>query len=201
MIRNVLKFIFLAGLAAAEGVRAPHRAENSRARMRGSIQDNRVDPVEAGMMTLSSVGIYLLPLMYIFGKRLHFADYQLPRAAEIAAGAAGTAAMAAAVWTLIRAHSDLGRNWSPSLEIKEEHQLVTAGIYAHVRHPIYAAVWLLSLGQALLLHNWLAGPAALLTYAPTYFLRVPREERMMAEHFGAEYEGYRERTGAVLPRM
>lgn len=63
------------------------------------------------------------------------------------------------------------------------------------------ALWLFSLAQALLLANWLAGCAALVTFAPMYFLRTPREERMMCEIFGQEYRDYMARTGRLWPRI
>jgi protein-S-isoprenylcysteine O-methyltransferase Ste14 len=66
---------------------------------------------------------------------------------------------------------------------------------------MYAAIWLFGLAQGLLLENWLAGWAAVATFAPMYFLRTPREERMMRECFGPAYEEYMERTGRLLPKF
>jgi protein-S-isoprenylcysteine O-methyltransferase Ste14 len=42
--------------------------------------------------------------------------------------------MTLAVWLFWRSHADLGRNWSPSLELREGHELVTEGVYRYVRH-------------------------------------------------------------------
>lgn len=64
---------------------------------------------------------------------------------------------------------------------------------------MYLAIWLWSLAQALLLENWLAGCGALLSFAPLYFIRTPREEALMCETFGDEYRSYMERTGRILP--
>ena len=99
-----------------------------------------------------------------------------------------------------RSHADLGENWFQTLQLREGHQLVTTGVYAYVRHPMYAAFLLWGMAQPLLLHNWLAGFSPLASFAPLYFLRVSREERMMLDCFGAEYAAYLERTGRVLPR-
>jgi protein-S-isoprenylcysteine O-methyltransferase Ste14 len=38
-----------------------------------------------------------------------------------------------------RAHADLKTNWSPSLEIREKHELITNSIYSTIRHPMYAS--------------------------------------------------------------
>jgi protein-S-isoprenylcysteine O-methyltransferase Ste14 len=66
---------------------------------------------------------------------------------------------------------------------------------------MYASHLLWSLGQALLLHNWLAGFAGLVGFLPLYLVRVPEEERMMLDHFGDDYRAYAARTGSILPRL
>ncbi len=113
----------------------------------------------------------------------------------------GMIILAMAVWLFWRSHADLGRNWSPSLELREGHELVTEGVYRSVRHPMYASMWLWGVAQALLLQNWIAGWASLVMFMPLYLLRVPREERMMLDEFGEEYRAYMDRTGRVIPRL
>jgi protein-S-isoprenylcysteine O-methyltransferase Ste14 len=56
-----------------------------------------------------------------------------------------------------------------------------------------------TLGQALLLQNRIAGWASLVLFMPLYLLRVPREERMMLERFGDAYRDYMSRTGRIVP--
>ncbi len=109
--------------------------------------------------------------------------------------------MAAALWLFWRSHADLGPNWSVTLELRKGHQLVQRGVYRSIRHPMYASIWLFSMGQGLLLDNWLAGWSALASFAPLYFVRTPREEQMMCEFFGQEYRDYMRQTGRLLPRL
>jgi protein-S-isoprenylcysteine O-methyltransferase Ste14 len=109
--------------------------------------------------------------------------------------------LAASLWLLWRSHADLGRNWSPTLQIVQEQRLITEGVYGRIRHPIYAAIWLWGIAQALLPHNWIAGLAGLALFLPVYLYRMPREEQIMAEHFGEAYHAYASRTGRVLPRI
>jgi protein-S-isoprenylcysteine O-methyltransferase Ste14 len=99
------------------------------------------------------------------------------------------------------AHADLGLNWSPSLEIREKHELITRGIYGVIRHPMYASQWLLVIAQPLLLQNWIAGFLNFLVFIPFYLLRVKAEERMMLDSFGAQYQEYMKNTGGVLPKL
>ncbi|MBO0663887.1 isoprenylcysteine carboxylmethyltransferase family protein [Jiella sp. MQZ9-1] len=96
-------------------------------------------------------------------------------------------------------HKALGKMWSVSLDIREKHELVTKGIYRHVRHPMYTAFWTMALAQALLLPNLVAGLAGLIGFGTLYFLRVGPEEAMMEETFGDEYRTYRARTARLIP--
>jgi protein-S-isoprenylcysteine O-methyltransferase Ste14 len=79
--------------------------------------------------------------------------------------------------------------------------LITHGVYRTIRHPMYASGSLLSLAQALLLQNWVAGPAGVVAFLPLYFVRVPREEQMMLDHFGDDYRSYAAQTGRIVPRL
>ncbi len=139
----------------------------------------------------------LMPLAHLFTDWLSFANYRLPAFV----GWLGTAVFIAGLWLLWKSHADLGQNWSVSLEIKEGHSLVTSGSYRYIRHPMYSAHGLWCIGQALLVHNWLAGLASLAVFLPLYWLRVPREEGMMLAQFGEEYRAYIERTGQIIPRL
>ena len=114
---------------------------------------SRKTTLELALLALAFLGMLVIPLAYVFTPLLNFADYQLPSWA----GWIGVMVFAVAVWLLWRSHADLGRNWSETLEVRQGHQLITSGIYTHVRHPMYAAIMLWSLAQPLLMHNWIAG--------------------------------------------
>ena len=85
--------------------------------------------------------------------------------------------------------------------LRENHGLVTSGVYARIRHPMYASMFLLGIAQALFLPNWIVGPAYLLSFGVAYVFRVQVEERMMLDHFGSQYEAYMQRTGRLIPRI
>jgi protein-S-isoprenylcysteine O-methyltransferase Ste14 len=158
---------------------------------------SRIDGPEKWLLAIVSVGSLVLPVLYLFTPVLSFADHALPAWAAWC----GSAVMASALWLFWRSHADLGTNWSTSLEIRRGHQLITHGVYRWIRHPMYASIWLFGIAQALLLANWVAGFSALATFAPLYLLRVPREEAMMLDVFGGEYQDYLGQTGRLLPRL
>ncbi len=194
------KVLFTLGLILAEAIRFPHRRRHKREWQQGRLSDNRLSAPEFALDLLAFCGMEILPLLNVFTGWFDFADVHISRPAAAAATVMGTGVFAAGLWLLRRAHRELAANWTPTVQILQSQRLVTSGIYARLRHPIYAAVWLMALAQALLLHNGLAGPAGLLGFLPVYWIRVPREERMMQDHFGDEYRAYRERTGGILPR-
>jgi protein-S-isoprenylcysteine O-methyltransferase Ste14 len=189
---TIFKLLFLLGLILAELTRWPHR----RARRADRVKDNRVQGSERVLLLLILGGLWAIPLVYIFTPWLDVADYDLPAWP----GWIGVVLLAVSLWLRWRAMADLSRNWSSTLLIREEHSLVTRGVYRYVRHPIYAAVWLSVIAQALMLHNWIAGLSGLICFLPVYGVRVPREERMMLDHFGETYRAYSEQVGRIIPR-
>jgi len=193
MSESLFKIVFLIGLALSWLIRLPRW----RRRKRQPVRLDRRSGREKILLGLVFLAMQILPVFYLLTPWLDFADYELPAWA----GFIGSAVLGASLWLLWRSHADLGACWSDSLEIREDHRLVTRGVYGRLRHPMYAAFWLWGIAQALLIHNWIAGPAYLATFGPLYPVRVAREERMMLEHFGPEYRSYMSRTGRVIPRL
>lgn len=77
--------------------------------------------------------------------------------------------------------------------------LVTDGPYAVVRHPQYSGLMLAVLG-ALVQWPTLITLAMAPVLALTYYQLARREERGLAEHFGARWTTYRAQTPMFLPR-
>ncbi len=110
-------------------------------------------------------------------------------------GALLTAAgLAFSVWA--RAH--IGRNWSGTVTIKQDHTLVCSGPYALVRHPIYTGLLLAFAGSALARGQW-RGVFALLIAWAALWRKLQVEERWMRERFGEEYVAYQRRVPALVP--
>ena len=152
-------------------------------------------PREFALLTASLTGLGIVPFVYVVAHFPRFADYPLIPALSYL----GIAVELTSLWLFYRSHSDLGHNWSVSLDLRERHTLVTTGVYALVRHPMYAGFWLMALGQALLLPSYVAGPAGLIGFGVLFFGRVTREEAMMIGAFGDEYRAYMRRTARVVP--
>lgn len=174
-------------------VRWPH-VERNRS---NSISERRVSRGEQWSMLIIFLAMLCVPMSYLATPWLEVLDYTLPAAWS----ACGVALMCLSLWMFHRAHADLGRNWSPSLEVRHEHLLVTTGIYTRIRHPMYSSIWLFALAQPMLVHNWVAGALAVPGFALLYFLRIGAEEQMMLDAFGDDYRLYMTRTGRLWPRL
>jgi protein-S-isoprenylcysteine O-methyltransferase Ste14 len=147
------------------------------------------------LLRLAVLGFGILPFVYVLTGFPRFATYPFfPPFAVL-----GPIVFVAGMWTIYRAHRDLGRGFSGHLEIRHGHRLVTSGIYGYVRHPMYLAYLLWGIAQAMMLPNWVAGFSALVAGGLLFAVRIPREERMMIEAFGAEYRSYIGRSARLVP--
>ncbi|MFO7676442.1 MAG: isoprenylcysteine carboxylmethyltransferase family protein [bacterium] len=106
---------------------------------------------------------------------------------------AGLVLIAAGFALNVLAHRALGDNWRLGIDERHPGALVTAGIYARSRHPIYLFLCLYLLGtflvegRPLLLGFWLAVNLLL-------HFEALREERFLEERFGGSYRRYRARV-------
>lgn len=159
--------------------------------VRHSARDTR----EIVLLGCSLTGLGIVPVVYVLTGFPRLANYPLFPAQTYL----GIAVFLGLLWLFYRTHHDLGRNWSVSLDLRERHTLVTTGVYASVRHPMYTGFWLMAIAQVLFLPNWIAGPAGLIGFGALFFGRVGREEEMMIGAFGEEYRSYMRRTARVVP--
>lgn len=97
------------------------------------------------------------------------------------------------VWA--RVH--LGRNWSGTVTLKDDHALIRSGPYRFVRHPIYTGLLLAAAGTVLAIGEW-RGIVALALLFLAFLRRVRAEETQMRMLF-ADYARYANETAALIP--
>ena len=192
-IAAVGEIIWAIGIVAWYVIRYPFERRAKRVRV---VSDRR-SPSETIGLACALFGLAILPGFYVATGIPKIADYP----ASVWAVALGTIIFATALWVFRISHKVLGRNWSISLQIREQHRLVSDGPYALVRHPMYTSFLLMALGQAFLLPNLLVDLAGLVGFAVLFFLRVNKEERMMLENFGSQYRDYMKRTKRIIPYL
>ena len=98
----------------------------------------------------------------------------------------------------IAARVFLGRNWSGTVTVKKDHELIRRGPYAVVRHPIYSGILLGLLGTAIVVGE-ARGLIGLALFAVAFRVKSLTEEQFMEEQFGGEYRDYKRRVKALIP--
>jgi protein-S-isoprenylcysteine O-methyltransferase Ste14 len=186
----IAKAVILAASIIMVAIRAPH-GQRSRS---VKVVKNRRGKRELILLTLAWLG-FIIPLVWVASPAFSFAEYPLRLGPFIA----GVICLAVGLWLFYRSHVDLGTNWSITLQVREHHQLITQGVYKSIRHPMYSALFLYSLGQVLVLPNWIAGPSYLITFGILFVFRIRDEEGMMLEEFGDEYATYMAKTKRLVP--
>lgn len=120
-------------------------------------------------------------LMLVFGSLLYFPG------------------MAFAIWARLA----LGDNYFISTgfgaQLFKDHQLVTNGPFAIVRHPMYAGLILASVGALLIYFTWTTLYFAL--FAPLTIVRARREEQALAEEFGEQWQRYCRQVPMLIPQL
>ena len=111
----------------------------------------------------------------------------------------GLAMMAAGIIIRVLAARTLGRFCSRTLFIREEHSVVSDGIYRRIRHPGYLGVLILFLGAGLSTSNWMAPAVIAIMIIPAYLRRMTVEEAMLAQALGGAYAQYMKKTRRLIP--
>ena len=98
------------------------------------------------------------------------------------------------------AQRSLGKNVSPTVVTRPEHQLVTYGPYRYIRHPLYTAGMVFFLAMSVAAGSWFL-PLVMLVVFPVLMVRIPLEEAELEARFGEPYRRYKASTGRFVPRL
>ncbi len=191
MTPDTLRTLFLAGYAASVLVLVV-RVLPAAARV-GPVTHRATGPARWLPFALLPVGFLVPPVLL------------LTRTGEVQAGwwpvrIAGIVCAVYATGMLLGSAGTLGRMLVPQAVVRPDHELVTRGPYALVRHPAYSGDLALWFGAALATLN-----LALLALFPLYVLgaraQAGVEEHVLTERFGDAYADYSRRVGRFLPRL
>ena len=188
-------FLILTGIVYAVGIAIDgyvRKDEFWRAKQNGdNLQEERGDwsfwPIALGIMVV----FFLSPLEY-----LYFAIFQ-PRTTWMEAIGVGLVLLGSTLF--VWARRTLGKHYSGHVSVKKEQELVQNGPYRILRHPAYTGYLLIALGLALGHSSLLGFVSTLLILLPATVYRIRVEDRMLAEHFGTQFEEYVRKTKRLLP--
>lgn len=105
------------------------------------------------------------------------------------------------IFFLLWVHHTLGKNFSVPGVMKEKQSLIMIGPYRWIRHPMYTALFLVTVVYFLISANWLIGLVWIGWIVGTVATMIRDEETALTEKFGDAYREYMKRTGRFLPRL
>jgi protein-S-isoprenylcysteine O-methyltransferase Ste14 len=121
---------------------------------------------------------------------------QPPGPVRVLASMVAGAISAALSWTSVK---HLGKQFRVNAGLYEDHELVRAGPYGIVRHPIYSSVLAILLSTILLLTPWRWAAVSLVLFVVGTEIRVRTEDHLLASRFGREFAEYRRKVPAYVP--
>jgi len=92
----------------------------------------------------------------------------------------------------------LRRFYSSTLVTREDHQLITHGVYRFTRHPIYLGTIIICIGVPIYAAS-LFGFLIMSALIPLFLNRIRIEEKMLTNEFGDAYRTYMEATSKLIP--
>jgi protein-S-isoprenylcysteine O-methyltransferase Ste14 len=110
----------------------------------------------------------------------------------------GAAIVIAGLLFSVWARTYLGRNWSASVTLKADHELIRDGPYRFVRHPIYTGLLVAIVGSAIVRGEW-RGVIAVVIAVIALWRKLQLEERWLGETFGDAYARYCAEVSALIP--
>lgn len=183
-LKTMIPGLWLAWLVywvlAARGAKEVAREESARSRLLHHA------PIIAGVALLAWPNL----LGYALERRFH--------AHTFGWFLAGLALTAAGLTFAAAARVRLGGNWSGTVTLKKDHELIQTGPYALVRHPIYSGLLTALAGTAIAIDRWRTLAALPLLIAGILY-KIGVEERFMRDQFGEAYARYRARVKALVP--
>jgi protein-S-isoprenylcysteine O-methyltransferase Ste14 len=117
---------------------------------------------------------------------------------SLALALVGVALTVGGVAFMIWARETLGRYWSGTITLKEGHRVIKTGPYALARHPIYTGLLTAIIGTELP-QGHLASVLGVALLAIGIARKISLEEKLLGDHFGAEYAAYGQQVKTIIP--
>lgn len=156
----------------------------------------------AGRSRISIIGI-ALQILGFASTGFGLIRIALPPAGptSIAEAIVVAALMIGSVSIFASAGGEMGRNWSLVARTRTDHELVTSGPFARIRHPIYTAMGLFLLALAVSFGHERNLIWGIPLFVAGTWLRVREEERLLRASFGPAYDAYAARVKRFVPGL
>jgi protein-S-isoprenylcysteine O-methyltransferase Ste14 len=166
-----------------------------------ALRQKRVSKREAWLGRLGHAAAFALGASLIFGHYAHFGRLGTRFVREsFWIAVAGIVVTAAGVALAMWARLHLGDNWSGTVSIREQHELIRSGPYRWMRHPIYSGI-LLGMAGTILVVGEVRALIGFAAIAAALYAKARKEEGLLTREFGSSFETHRTHTGMFLPRL
>ena len=118
---------------------------------------------------------------------------------SLAATVAGLFLLAGGIGIRVWAIQTLGKHFTATVTLTNDHQLVRSGPYRWVRHPSYLGAFMALVGCPLFLNAYWAVLVAFIAMSIAYYLRIGVEEKLLSAYFGEQYRLYQQNTKRIIP--
>jgi len=99
------------------------------------------------------------------------------------------------VWSI----NVLGKNFTATVKITKEHELIKNGPYKFIRHPSYLGAFIAIIGCPVFLNDTYTIFISSIAMIIAYYFRITVEEKTLSNHFGKFYEDYKKDTYRLVP--
>lgn len=121
--------------------------------------------------------------------------------AAVASALAVLLLMGSCLYLFAASAAALGKNWSLEARMRDDHELIRSGPYAHIRHPIYLGMLLFLVGLGVAMGHWIQVVVALPLFLWGTSIRTRLEDQLLEEQFGEAFRAYSASTPGIFPRV
>lgn len=142
-------------------------------------------------------------LVFVFSRPLgsQIGHVEIPWLLEIALAGSAIAIALLSAWLVIAAVQALGKQFAVAARVISGHDLITSGPFRIVRHPIYTGVLGMLIATAMSFSTWPGLVLSVALYLAGTTMRIRKEERLLRETFGTEFQAYAEEVPALVPGL
>jgi protein-S-isoprenylcysteine O-methyltransferase Ste14 len=112
----------------------------------------------------------------------------------------GTAIVIIGTYVNVKGRLELGQDWANQIKIYQHHRLHVSGMFAIVRHPLYASLIWIFIGGAIIFQNIFALLLNIFVFIPFMYYRAKQEEKLLCEVF-PEYKKYQHSVYMFIPKI
>lgn len=145
--------------------------------------------------------VFAYAIAWVLARPFGTSHRHVPVWLELALALSAILIAVTSAWMVIDSVRTLGKQFSVPARIVSGHELVRNGPFAVVRHPIYSGLLGLLIATAVAFSSWLGLILSIALYLVGTSMRIRKEERLLRDEFGAEYDAYAREVPALVPGL